>query len=85
MPFVSTCCCSQHSVWGHGSVGPKDLFAPSYMEGKMCGSGKWSTSGHKDRKRKICRFCRDRIALERKCEALEVSQVTSEILPRYMS
>ena len=75
MPFKLQCCCSKHSEWGYGAVAPKDLYALTYLEAKFCGSGQWSTSGHKERKRKICKFCGDRLALERKCEMLGVSNM----------
>lgn len=73
MPFKGGCCYPQHEEWGFGNVGLKQLFAVSYKEGKWCGIGKWSVTGHKERKRKICCFCRERIQLQTRCEALEVS------------
>ena len=51
----------------------KQLFSATYAEEKFCGRGKWSSSGHKERKRKICIFCRERIRVQRRCEVLEVS------------
>ena len=38
----------------------------------VCGISWFSSSGHKEQKRKICIFCRDRIQLQRRCETLEV-------------
>jgi len=58
---------------GFGTVGIKQLLAATNREEKLCGTGKWSTSGHKERKRKICTFCRERIKLQTRCEELEVS------------
>ncbi|KAJ7380597.1 hypothetical protein OS493_009064 [Desmophyllum pertusum] len=70
-PFTRACCCPQHSEWGYGPIGAKELYSVTYIEGKFCGLGKWSLTGHKERKRKICKFCRARIKLERKCDSLE--------------
>ena len=49
-----------------------ELFQTNYAEEKFCGIGWFSSSGHKEQKRKICIFCRDRIQLQRRCETLEV-------------
>ena len=38
----------------------------------VCGISWFNSSGHKEQKRKICIFCRDRIQLQRRCETLEV-------------
>jgi len=64
MPSKSGCCCPQHSEWGFGNVGIKQVLAATNCEEKFCGGGKWSTSGHEERNRKICTFCRERIKLQ---------------------
>ena len=63
----------------------KQMFNATYTEEKLCGTGKWSSSGHKERKRKICTFCRERIRLEKKCETLEVRYTDFIILVRFSS
>ena len=72
MPFKKLCCCPFHSERGHGDASIKELFQTNYAEEKFCGIGWFSSSGHKEQKRKICIFCRDRIQLQRRCETLEV-------------
>ena len=57
---------------GHGDVSIKELFQTNYTEEKFCGIGWFSSSGHKEQKRKSCIFCQDRIQLQRRCETLEV-------------
>ena len=61
-----------HSERGHGDASIKELFQTNYAEEKFCGIGWFSSSGHKEQKRKICIFCRDRIQPQRRCETLEV-------------
>jgi len=73
MPFKSVCCCPQHVEWGFGQVGPKQLFSLTYQEEKYCSAGKWSIAGHKERKRKICCLCRDKIELLKRYKALEAA------------
>ena len=73
MSFRSGCCCPQHEEWGFGQVGVKKVFAATYQEERFCGAGRCSVGGHKERKRKICSLCRERIQLQMRCEALEVS------------
>ena len=73
MPFKKLCSCPHHTEWGHGDASIKELFQTTYAEEKFCAIGRFSISGHKERKRKICSFCRDRITLQRRCETLEVS------------
>ena len=72
MTFKRNCCCPRHKEWGFGVVPAKDLFRPTYHENKFCGTGKWKSS-HRERKEKSCKFCRERIELQRKFESLEVS------------
>ncbi|KAJ7384027.1 hypothetical protein OS493_024039 [Desmophyllum pertusum] len=73
MVFESGCCCPQHEEWGFGHVGLKKLFAITYREEKFCSAGRWSLTGNKDRKRKICGLCRKKIQLQTRCEALEAA------------
>lgn len=72
MPFKSICCCPQHDKWGYGSVGVNQLCMVNSVEESFCKAGNWSNVGHKERKRKICLFCRQRLLLKNKCERLEV-------------
>ena len=85
MPFRKLCCCPHHADWGHGDPGVKQMFNATYAEEKLFGTGKWSSSGHKERKRKICTFCRERLRTEKRCETLEVRYTDFIILVRFSS
>ena len=68
MPPKASCCCPHHSRWGHSDG--TDLRTATAAEFKFCEVDK--DGRHKDRKRKICTSCRNRIQLEVKCDKLEV-------------
>ena len=63
MPFKKLCCGPQDVEWGYGDASIKQLYNPTYEAEKFCGAEKWNSVGHKERKRKICVFCRNRIQL----------------------
>ena len=70
MGFKAKCVCSKHSTWHHGDISAASLQIASPEELEVCGV---DTSKNKTRKRKICLPCRERIALELKCQRYEVS------------
>lgn len=66
MPFEALCCCSRHSEWKHGRVDSKQLRQCSRWEAKVLNIAE-ADPKNKDRKRKICIFCRSRLEVEVKC------------------
>jgi len=71
MPFEKLCICPHHEEWGH-VANVKDFRKANLSEEAYCHTGKWSKVGNKERKRNICRFCRERLKLQWKCSSLEV-------------
>ena len=73
MPFKKLCCCCFTRSGVMEMRASKSCFKQiTPRRSSVCGISWFSGSGHKEQKRKICIFCRDRIQLQRRCETLEV-------------
>ena len=73
MPFKKLCCCCFTRSGVMEMQASKSCFKQiTPRRSSVCGISWFSSSGHKEQKRKICIFCRDRIQLQRRCETLEV-------------
>ena len=64
MSFTASCKCKKHLEWHDSS--DVDLRVATFYEERYC----IFDSKHTGRKRKICLACRDRIAMEEKCQKL---------------
>ena len=79
MPFTSSCCCFCHDEWKHGAVDSNNLRLCSREDAALLNLA--LDTKNKQRKRKICIYCRSRLEVEAKCTKIEVSfirYVTSE-------
>lgn len=70
MPKKASGCFPLHDNWGHVSPQDAEFRVATEKEKRFCGVN--NDGWHNDRKRKVCQFCLNRIALEVVCKHIQV-------------